>query len=821
MGTTRAGFEQVAEAVYRTHPFRRTLFSLHPPEQFGCTSCHDGQGRATTKFYAHAPSIDEDVHAFHTHYWERELLRGPPGGDGTEYMEAKCRNCHGEEAELRSAIACELDVECAPLAGPVDPAKKPEVTCGVPKSEGERAARHSLMTLPGTPADVAAAEAKAVADEQGKLCVDRRGNAIIADLAPNYTAGLKIVEEAGCYGCHQIAGFEDLPKPAPDLTRVAHKLDPAYAISWIQDPRAHRPNTRMPKFWPEMEDPEVYPFRVDVAEVENKRVAEATAMAAFLLSQSAASQKYPYVLEPIPAGLRGDKARGAQLMADVGCAGCHNLPDGKATPKRVNRASHFDHGPDLSDVGAKTSREWIYSWLRDPKRYAPGTRMPNLRLTPQEAVDITEYLATLRGKGAAEQVTVGSLTDPALLEQGRALVKTYGCYGCHMVEGFESEPGIGADLSAFGVKLPERLDFGDFITDHNQQSWSVWTYNKLKHPRAYSYKAQAPVQTLMPQFGLEEPEVRSVMVFLKSMRGTEDFEGKVLADTLDASEKARAAGRKLIRTYNCYGCHNVDGHTGELASLWNPSDKDFIKAPPPLSNEGFKTQPDWLFNFLKRPFRMRPRPDVRMPTFGFSDEEATTLVSMFSAIDGAPFPFTYYGNVGATSRDAHAIGKAIFEAAECQKCHVVGELGDGPVSEEIKAPNLLMGQERLRPDWLALWLADPGALQKDTPMPAFWLAGNQMEQYMQTSAAFRAAVAGVDRETLERYTASPQLQIEAVRDYLFRMNEAAPAAAATATAAAATTGTAPAAPADAPTRRPREPADAPRRPREQGAATPR
>src|SRR5262249_5784368 len=51
-GSNRGGFESVQPAYFQSHPYRRTLFALHPVEKFGCTTCHDGQGRATTKFYA-------------------------------------------------------------------------------------------------------------------------------------------------------------------------------------------------------------------------------------------------------------------------------------------------------------------------------------------------------------------------------------------------------------------------------------------------------------------------------------------------------------------------------------------------------------------------------------------------------------------------------------------------------------------------------------------------------------------------------------------------------------------------------------------------
>ena len=56
-------------------------------------------------------------------------------------------------------------------------------------------------------------------------------------------------ERAGCYACHNTAGFADLRKPGPDLTRVASKLDEDWVANWIRDPRAVKPSTWMPKVW--------------------------------------------------------------------------------------------------------------------------------------------------------------------------------------------------------------------------------------------------------------------------------------------------------------------------------------------------------------------------------------------------------------------------------------------------------------------------------------------------------------------------------------------------------------------------------------------
>jgi len=96
-------------------------------------------------------------------------------------------------------------------------------------------------------------------------------------------------------------------------------------------------------------------------------------------------------------------------------------------------------------------------------------------------------------------------------------------------------------------------------------------------------------------------------------------------------------GRELVRIYNCYGCHDMDGKRGDLRSQFPGPQK--IYGPPTLSYQGLRTQPNWLFDFLKAPFKLRPKPKVRMPTFHFSDDDAQSLVAYFSAVDGAPYPF--------------------------------------------------------------------------------------------------------------------------------------------------------------------------------------
>jgi mono/diheme cytochrome c family protein len=75
----------LAEEPFTAHP--GTLLEWHPPEQFGCTVCHGGQGLATEVAAAHG-----DVR-----HWEQPLLRGA-------FVQASCAQCHGDVPQIAAHI---------------------------------------------------------------------------------------------------------------------------------------------------------------------------------------------------------------------------------------------------------------------------------------------------------------------------------------------------------------------------------------------------------------------------------------------------------------------------------------------------------------------------------------------------------------------------------------------------------------------------------------------------------------------------------------------------------------------------------------------
>jgi len=175
-------------------------------------------------------------------------------------------------------------------------------------------------------------------------------------------------------------------------------------------------------------------------------------------------------------------------------------------------------------------------------------------------------------------------------------------------------------------------------------------------------------------------------------------------------------------------------------------------APPLLEGEGAKVQPDWLFRFLKGPTPIRPWLAVRMPTFGFADQEASALVHHFAAKEDIVFPFQTFEQKPPQGPAMQAaltmFGKDYFN---CWNCHQQGaRKPQGP--PEGWAPDLTLAHERLNPDWIARWISNPQKLMPGTKMPTYY------DPEDPKGSAPPDVLSG-----------DPQKQISVLRDYVFTL----------------------------------------------------
>jgi cytochrome c2 len=90
------GFE-TAEEPYRTHPVEP--LKTHPPERYGCSACHGGQGWAIDTYAAHGEVAHWEEPLLGTQLGEAYSLADNKGA----LMQMNCNICHRYERETRGA----------------------------------------------------------------------------------------------------------------------------------------------------------------------------------------------------------------------------------------------------------------------------------------------------------------------------------------------------------------------------------------------------------------------------------------------------------------------------------------------------------------------------------------------------------------------------------------------------------------------------------------------------------------------------------------------------------------------------------------------
>jgi mono/diheme cytochrome c family protein len=724
--------------AFTSHP-ETDLLKIHEPEKYGCSPCHQGNGRATTSV--------EKAHGTYEH-WLWPLFP-------QQNMEAGCQNCHAadmvltindvgwtlsEGKDLYRQRGC---VGCHRYEG-YD--KEPEdiLSMGQQIKQLEQEKKENLKQANDLmkQADAAASNAEA----------NRLNDRAVALKVTNSKLDLRIVQ----LDRTTKSLLQDMKKVGPNLKDVQLKLNKNWIPVWLKKPTDFRPTTKMPN------------FRLSDDQIK--------AISAYLWQSG--------LTDALPKHKPGNAAHGRELFETRGCLACHSIGEG-------DQMQGGTFAANLTRVGEKDNYDYLVRWVHNarertrpyclyekkdigPEDYkkkglpfvfdlehsrCPNdghelqvqnmTVMPSLRLSPQDAEDVASYLVTLKKQERSSYPDASFMNDPNLKAEGKRWIQHFGCAGCHEISGLEDEGRIGTELTFEGSKPVERLDFAlltevaerggrEPITDPEdlerlpegpaKKPWydhKGFFEHKLAEPNIWDKgKIKSETEKLrMPNLHLTKIQIQALTTFLM---GSEEsplpstYQYRPLDYRRDIQE-----GWWVVKKYNCMGCHQlIPGQKTVLMSVKRYQDAQ-EQLPPKLLTEGARVNPEWMLKFLGNPSLsdkdtnrngVRSYLQVRMPTFSFSENELGKLVRFFQALSRQPFPYIPEEIPELTAKETE-MARSLFSssAAPCLKCHATGD----PAHDRVAtAPNFLQAKGRLKADWVERWIIDPQAISPGTSMPS-------------------------------------------------------------------------------------------------------
>lgn len=440
---------------------------------------------------------------------------------------------------------------------------------------------------------------------------------------------------------------------------------------------------------------------------------------------------------------------GRQLLAKYNCIGCHKLQD-IGTPAML--------GPDLTSIGTKVSREWIYKWLNEPRTItdssgsvlvngvATAPRMPKFNLTAEELRALSAYLSGQRGVSiqpyrinAQAIAHVRAKGDAA--DQGQMRFNQRFCVTCHslsVTRGGESTL-IGGDIG------PELTKVGSKVKPEWLVAW-------LRDPERYLE------HTKMPQYEWSDEDLYQVTQYI-STRLTDPDLLKDVPNLGPPTDAEAQLGRTLFVDKGCAQCHSIHGITPRtdfapdlsaigmvagraMVEIDRPNKHltplHFIKADVDRVDIRIAQVPRSMIAHVQSQITnpQSVNPLTRMPAFHLSQADLDDLTTALFSMVGEPLAKRPQDQliVQRPHAEFHPDGDfaRLYQRYKCYICHSINGYGG------TLAPDLSFEGSRSNPAWIASFLKHPQTIRPalTVRMPDFNLTDNEakvLADYLSTA----------------------------------------------------------------------------------------
>jgi mono/diheme cytochrome c family protein len=392
-------------------------------------------------------------------------------------------------------------------------------------------------------------------------------------------------------------------------------------------------------------------------------------------------------------------ARGRQLLAQLNCQGCHKL----------NNLERPVLGPELSSVGYKVTREWIYKWLKEPRTvldkdgnttvngYESGdeSRMPKFRLKEEEIRALSAFLSVQKAKPIEKYkinpaVVVTWSKNPDLISQGEVRFRQMMCTTCHplAVTRAGETKLIGGDIG------PELTKVGSKV---NQEWLVAW----LRNPQGYLTGSN------MPRYGWSDEDLYKVTQYVMSKLMDSDLLANVPQLGAATDEEVKT-GKRLFAEKGCASCHALSGigtqkdFGPDLTALGakNASELEFGKAKIE------RNLVSYIQAKLQDPLAVNPA--ARMPQYSWNQADLDAVTTaLLSETGPAPTSALQHLVVPGKNLSFQAVGTfaEVYERYKCYACHRFNGYGG------TLAPDLSYEGSRAQKKWIADFLKNPQTIR--------------------------------------------------------------------------------------------------------------
>lgn len=437
-------------------------------------------------------------------------------------------------------------------------------------------------------------------------------------------------------------------KEPPDLANVGSRLNADFVRRFLTDPAAAQPGTTMPD--------------VLGALSTGQRDEAVQSIAAYLTSLSGDLPGDNPVVEP-------DAEAGRRVFHTVGCVACHSPRDEAGKEILREGVIPLDHVPGKFRPGA------LAAFLLEPLKVRPAGRMPDLKLTRDEAALLAGFL-----EGANLERRDHPPYDAGRIAAGRRAFQQFNCTACHQPESGKPQPMVmGPARGALEL--------------------------------ARGCLSEAPGAA--PDFHLNTAQRQAIRRAL---------------ETPDVSLSTADRLNLHLTRLNCFACHSRDDHGGawpELDGYFRTTEEslgDEARIPPPLTLVGAKLRPEWLRGVLHDGLAVRPYMLTRMPLFGATG--LAGLAELFEQADVLP-PVELPAPDQASDREVRDAALTLLgdKGLACISCHNY----NGKESPGFKGLDLMTSHQRLRPEWFYHFMLSPATHRPGILMPTYWPDGQAVQ----------------------------------------------------------------------------------------------